>query len=95
MRCRRFTKRCAVSILGSKPTFKIRSSCDIIVGGESPVSLLPSNSSSLGHLDVVGDKLEEVCIWILALVELDDVVVEGDIDVREVGWRRYGFLVEV
>ena len=60
------------------------------------MSLLPSNSSSLGHLDVVGDKLEEECIWILALVELDDVVVEGDADVeREVGWSRYGFLVEV
>ena len=53
------------------------------------MSLLPSNSSSWGHLDVVGDKLEEEFIWILALVELDDVVVEGDADVeREVGWRR-------
>ena len=60
------------------------------------MSLLPSNSSSLGHLDVVGDKLEEECIWILALVELDDVFVEENADVeREVGWRRYGFLVEV
>ena len=60
------------------------------------MSLLPSNLSSLGHFDVVGDKLEEECIWILALVELDAVVVEGDADVeREVGWRRYGFFVEV
>ena len=38
------------------------------LGGESPVSLLPSNSSSLGHLDVVGDKLEEVCLWVLVMV---------------------------
>ena len=60
------------------------------------MSLLPSNSSSWGHLDVVGDKLEEEFIWILALVELDDVVVEGDADLeREVGWRRYGVLGEV
>ena len=60
------------------------------------MSLLPSNSSSLGHLDVVGDKLEEECIWILALVELDAVVVEVDADLeREVGWRRYGVFVGV
>ena len=32
----------------------------------------------------------------MVLVELDDVVVEGDADVeREVGWRRYGVFVEV
>ena len=59
------------------------------------MSLLPSNLSSLGHFDVVGDKSEEECLWILALVELDNVVVEGDADLeREVGWRRYGVLGE-
>ena len=60
------------------------------------MSLLPSNFSSLGHFDVVGDKSKEECIWILVLVELDAAVVEGDADVeREVGWRRYGVLGEV
>ena len=60
------------------------------------MSLLPSNLSSLGYFDVVGDKSEEECLWVLALVELDNVLVEVDADLeREVGWRRYGFFVEV
>ena len=32
------------------------------LGGESPVSFFPSNSASMGHLNVVGDKLEEGCM---------------------------------
>ena len=52
---------------------------------ESPVSLLPSNSSSLEYLDVVWDKLLEGCMWILGCFEIDDVVVEGGAEVeREV-----------
>ena len=43
------------------------------LGGESPVSLLPSNSSSLGHLDVVGDELGEGCLWILVRLEILEV----------------------
>ena len=50
------------------------------------MSLLPSNSSSLGHLDVVWDKLGEGCMWILAWFEIDDFFVQEDDEVeREVG----------
>ena len=47
------------------------------LGGESHVSLLPSNSASMGYLDVVGDKLGEICMWILLWLEIGDVFVEG------------------
>ena len=41
------------------------------------MSLLPSNSSSLGHLDVVEDKLGEGFLWILVRLEILEVF-EGD-----------------
>ena len=45
------------------------------LGGESPVSLLPSSLASMGYLDVVWEKLEERCIWTLLLLEICDVFV--------------------
>ena len=60
-----------------------RSRCVLAValelGGESHVSLLPSNSSSLGYLDVVGNMLEEGCMRIVLWFDIDDVFVRGDI----------------
>ena len=35
------------------------------LGGESPVLLLPVNSSSLGHLDVMEDRLGEECMGVV------------------------------
>ena len=32
------------------------------LGGENPVSLLPSNPASMGYLDVIGDNLGEGCL---------------------------------
>ena len=46
------------------------------------MSLLPSNSTSMRHLDSVGDKLEERCIWIVLWLEIGDVFVEGDAGVE-------------
>ena len=77
MRCRTVIKRCVVSVLGSSRSFKIFLAVALELGGESPVSLLPSNSSSLGHLDVVEDKLGEGFLWILVRLEILEVF-EGD-----------------
>ena len=41
------------------------------------MSLLPSNSASMGHLDVVGDKLGERWMCIFLWLEIYDVFVEG------------------
>ena len=51
------------------------------LGDESHVSLLPSNSASIGHLDVVSDKLGEECLWVFLWFEIGDVFVERDFGV--------------
>ena len=50
------------------------------------MSLLPSNASSMGHLDVVGNNLGEGFVWIVLYFEMYDIFVEGDAAMeREVG----------
>ena len=56
------------------------------------MSLLPSNASSMGHLDVVGNKLGEGFMWIILYFEINDSFVEGDAAIeKRVGWCIHGF----
>ena len=50
------------------------------------MSLLLSNASSMGHLDFVGNELDEGLMWIVLYFEIDDSFVEEDTTMeREVG----------
>ena len=52
------------------------------LGGESPLSLLSSNLASMGHFDIVGDKLGYGCVGVELWLEIGDVVFEGDVGVE-------------
>ena len=76
----RSLERDALSLIG-----EVVLAVTLELGGESPVILLLSNLSSLGHLDVVWDKLGEGYMRILAWFEIDDSFVEEDDEVEREG----------
>ena len=67
---------------GVSQSSRFYSAVSLELGVESPMLLLLSNLASMGHLNVVGDKLGEECMEVDLCLEIGDVFVEGDAGVE-------------
>ena len=75
--------RDALSLVGGvSRSSRFCSAVTLELGGESPLSLLSSNLASMGHFDIVGDKLGYGCVGVELWLEIGDVVFEGDVGVE-------------